>query len=520
MPGARPLKNDPQFGVDSRWSWINAGFCSWVLFLAMATPRVTGIFFYGVIETFRVSRGEASWSVSLAGTLLVLAGPIAGTLCQRFSCRTVLIGCSSVAGIAASLCYLAENLIFITISFGIVHGSALCGMYVAANVLVAQHFEKRRAMACSLVYTASGLNNVVFPPLMEFLRTTYGVRGAFLLYGAILLNTIPAVIVLRSPPWFTKPTCAPRNAEREADDPGKVTDVANTASSEDVASADVSKNSSSYSQNGSTSKHSASTSMSTEGMSSQACLCEDKSAAKMTQTKKVLAFLRPSPTTKQFLTFSFLVHGLSFAAVFFTAGVFVMIPADLARDRGLKPSDYVYVLQAFSAADVSFRAVVGFAIDSRILSIESSMLLGYVVQGVAYEWLVWAGALPPMIAAAFFMGATCGSRLSLQAPALVQDFGISILPTMMGGVSFCAGASLLLRPLLIGYYRDTLGDYTGLLHSMAALNALFVCLWTAKLIAKRRATMKLKAAENEETSRTDLHQSGSDMKCSGESSAT
>ncbi|XP_037521578.2 monocarboxylate transporter 5 [Rhipicephalus sanguineus] len=427
--------------------------------------------FYGVLETFRVSRQEASWSVALAGTVLVLAG------------------------------------------------CALSGMYVAANVLVAQHFEERRAVACSLVYTVSGLNNVVLPPLVEFLQTTYGVRGAFLLYGAILLNAIPPIIILRSPPWLTKSKHAPKMIEPGIDDASNVTRVSSAGSGENGATTDLSLKSSSYSQTESECRHSASPSISTVAISSRICLCEDEDLEKVSRAQKVLSCLRLGPTAKQFLTWSFLVNGLSFAAVFFTAGVFVLIPADLAGDRGLKPSQSVYVLQAFSTADIVFRAVVGVAIDYRILSIESAMLLGFVVQGAAYEWLVWTAALPPMIAAAFFMGATCGSRLSLQAPALVQDFGISTLPTMMGGVSFCAGVSLLARPVLIGYYRDTLGNYNGLLHSMAALNAFFVCMWTAKLIVKRITALKMQAAENKETSRTDLQHSGTDAKRSGESSA-
>ncbi|KAH7949150.1 hypothetical protein HPB49_005657 [Dermacentor silvarum] len=336
MVCVRRLKHDPIFGVDSRWSWITAFFCAWVLFLGMATPRIAGIFFYGIIETFGVTRAEASWPVSLAGTFTVIGGPIAGYLCQRFSCRAVLLACSSLAGIGASSCYLAKSLLFITISFGFVHGAALCGFFVACNVLVAQHFEKRRATATSLVFTVFGFNSVILSPLLEFFRTTYGVR-------------------------------------------------------------------------------------------------------------------------------------------------------DLASDRGLNPSNVVYFLQAFSAADIVFRSLVGFAIDSGTLSYEFLMLLGFTLQGLTYEWLVWANTLPQMIAASAFVGATFGSRSCLLAPALVKDFGIGTLPVIMGGVLFCTGVSLLLRPPLIGHYRDTYGDYTGLLHLMAVLNAFFVCIWALKLAAERRS---------------------------------
>ncbi|XP_037522318.1 uncharacterized protein LOC119399587 [Rhipicephalus sanguineus] len=114
------------------------------------------------------------------------------------------------------------------------------------------------------------------------------------------------------------------------------------------------------------------------------------------------------------------------------------------------------------------------------------MLLGFLVQGLTYEWMVWTNTLPQLIVASACVGATYGSRSCLLAPALVKDFGITTLPVIIGGVFFCTGASLLLRPVLIGYYRDSHGDYTGLLHLMTALNAFFVCVWTFKLVAKWR----------------------------------
>ncbi|KAH7944372.1 hypothetical protein HPB52_018785 [Rhipicephalus sanguineus] len=136
-------------------------------------------------------------------------------------------------------------------------------------------------------------------------------------------------------------------------------------------------------------------------------------------------------------------------AVLSSASFFTIIPADLAKDRGLNPSSAVYVLQAFSVADIAFKAVTGVAIDSCALSHESVMIAGYVVQVVAYEWLVWVNTFPHFMAASVLMGATYGSRWCLQAPILVRDFGITTLPVTMGGVLFSGGVALLLRPLII-----------------------------------------------------------------------
>ncbi|KAL1478833.1 hypothetical protein MTO96_052346 [Rhipicephalus appendiculatus] len=116
----------------------------------------------------------------------------------------------------------------------------------------------------------------------------------------------------------------------------------------------------------------------------------------------------------------------------------------------MNPSDAVYVLQAYSAADIAFKAVTGVAIDSGALSHESVMIVGYVVQLLAYQWLAWVNTFPHLMAASILMGATYGSRWCLQAPILVKDFGITTLPVIMGGVLFSGGIAILLRPLIIG----------------------------------------------------------------------
>lgn len=510
MVSARPLKDVPLFGVDSRWSWITAFFCAWVLFLAMATPRMAGIFFYGIVETFGATREEASWPVSLPGTFTVLGGPIAGYLCQRFSCRAVLLFCSCLGGIVVSLCYLANNVLFITIFFGILHGAASSGLYVASNVLLAQHFEKRRATASSLVFTVFGLDSVIITPLIELFRTTYGIRGAFLLYGAILLNAIPAVIILRSPQWITNSKMERKVTSIEEDK----TSAACTSIqpvNDDVNIAKTIKRDGPYTNQRSNIEQPVESSAKRQENFSRTGLFSQKSSVKRMEAKKALLNFTLPTVTRQFCTLTFFIYALSFAVVLFTAGTYIMITADLASDRGLHPSNAVYFLQALSAADIAFRSVVGIAIDSRTLSLESIMLLGYVVQGLACEWLVWANTSPQMAVASILVGATYGSRTCLQAPALAKDFGIDTLPVVFGGVLFCTGVSLLIRPLLIGYYRDNYGDYTGLLHMMAALNGVFMCIWILMIISKRRAgtTASPETAHDTHLSQSSANENGS-----------
>nr|XP_054923968.1 uncharacterized protein LOC129383432 [Dermacentor andersoni] len=131
--------------------------------------------------------------------------------------------------------------------------------------------------------------------------------------------------------------------------------------------------------------------------------------------------------------------------------------------------------------DIVCRALSGVIIDSKILSLESVMLLGYLAQGAAFEMLAWFGTFHMMMIASALMGLTCGSKIALQGPMIAKDFGLKKLPVVMGAIYFCIGVALLLRPSVVGYFRDRHGSYSCLLHSTAAVNGLLVVIWILKL---------------------------------------
>ncbi|KAL1484143.1 hypothetical protein MTO96_011714 [Rhipicephalus appendiculatus] len=152
-PSAVSAKNDTSFGLDSRSSWVTAVFLSVTLATVLIGQHSVGVLFYGIVHTYDVSRKDASWPLVLSQSLSFLAGAAAG------------------------------------------------GVHVAVNVLASQHFKKRRTTACSIIYTFIGINSLYLPPLAEFLRVTYGIRGTFLMLGGLILHSLPPVLAVRSPAW-------------------------------------------------------------------------------------------------------------------------------------------------------------------------------------------------------------------------------------------------------------------------------------------------------------------------------
>ena len=76
------------------------------------------------------------------------------------------------------------------------------------EVLTAAYFRKRRSLAIAVVKAGASIGSVSYPPMLTYLVSEYGLRGALLLTGAISLHSLPAALLLRPTSYFRK--CAKR----------------------------------------------------------------------------------------------------------------------------------------------------------------------------------------------------------------------------------------------------------------------------------------------------------------------
>ncbi len=78
-------------------------------------------------------------------------------------------------------------------------GLSLC--YVAAIVIVAFYFERRRSLATGISVCGSGVGTFLFAPLTQALVDAYGWRGATAILAAVFLNMVVCGMLFRELEW-------------------------------------------------------------------------------------------------------------------------------------------------------------------------------------------------------------------------------------------------------------------------------------------------------------------------------
>ncbi|KAH9376834.1 hypothetical protein HPB48_009742 [Haemaphysalis longicornis] len=153
---------------------------------------------------------------------------------------------------------------------------------------------------------------------------------------------------------------------------------------------------------------------------------------------------------KVFLTARFWVDSVSFAVMYLALALFLTLTVDLAKDRGIATTEAVFLLHAFSVGDVVFRAVSGVMLDSKLLTVDGVMLLGFFLQVIGIEVLATAATYPLLMLGSLILGCGNGLRMPMAGVVLIADFGVKALPVVFGGFALVCGLNIWIRAPLIG----------------------------------------------------------------------
>ncbi|XP_061712871.1 uncharacterized protein LOC133521814 [Cydia pomonella] len=188
---------------DGGWGWVVVFASFMVNLIADGITFSFGVFFPYFLEYFGEGKGKTAWIAGIFMAMPLLSGPIASFLTDRYGCRLMTIFGSVLAAIGFVISAFVDNMETLFLTFGIMAGFGLSLCYVAAVVIVAYYFEKKRSLATGISVCGSGIGTFIFAPLTNVLLDEYGWRGTTLILAGFFLNMAVCGLLFRDLPWTT-----------------------------------------------------------------------------------------------------------------------------------------------------------------------------------------------------------------------------------------------------------------------------------------------------------------------------
>ncbi|KAF8770048.1 Monocarboxylate transporter 2 like protein [Argiope bruennichi] len=184
-------------GLNSRDSWLATMACTFISFLCMMPVKLSGLLFVEILERYNTDRAMASYPLFLCMVVRCSGGPITGYCGERFGLNAVILTGCVLSALGVGACFLAEDIITVIIFLGLVYGLGMNLNTTLFPQVVKQHFNKNVTFAISMTMFGGCFGGFIIPPLIKWIFQSYGVSGTFLIMGGIMLNGVPATMLLK-----------------------------------------------------------------------------------------------------------------------------------------------------------------------------------------------------------------------------------------------------------------------------------------------------------------------------------
>lgn len=507
------------YTTDSYHSCIIAAACHVIYFFLFGMFRIGGLLYVEAMAIYDIDRESASVPFVVGYTLRCLSGPLSGYLVNMLGFRPVVsFGCV-LASVGVGMCCFANGITFICFMWGGLFGLG-CGLASSPLPQVINlNFKKHASKANGISLAGVSVAGFILSPIVSGLLDAYGLNGTFLVLSALMMNMLPAALLLRVP----SENCAKNDKIKKCKAINKEHCIANVSKSDSEIKKEFHTDTDNCNQsNGSHMPLHESTSFSKDQ------LIETKGKIEVeiikTNVKTVsTVVLRPNetqsalqicdndvnnslsenskqhhhnndnthrtPTTNRvkkqnncaqsfsiFLdpTFIFISIPRCFSNFFF-----LMLPTiivDLSRDKYLTKSESLYVLMTFSGCDLFGKICLGWITDGKYLSSNNYCAICFCIISASLAFITWIDGFVLMLIGVAGIS-ICVGTLSPTFPALVGQYMAKEKQIMA-----MASSLFLMVPLnfstspLIGYFRDDLGSYDWLLYTKSIICLICVVL--------------------------------------------
>ncbi|GFR16140.1 uncharacterized protein TNCT_533021 [Trichonephila clavata] len=183
--------------LDTRKKCLVLGMTVLISFFLVGSSLLSGLLFVACMSRYDTGRKEASLPFIVCHAVRNISSPFVGYLGKKFGLVIVTgIGCL-LATIGIGACFFAENIVGVIFFWGIIYGLGFgMGTGLLPQIL-RQHFEEHIDKANGLTLGGGSIGSFILPIIVDRLIVEYGTSGMFLIISAIVLNSVPAALLLK-----------------------------------------------------------------------------------------------------------------------------------------------------------------------------------------------------------------------------------------------------------------------------------------------------------------------------------
>ena len=190
-----PVETAPGYG------WVVVAVGALITCVAFGAVFSLAVFLQPMTEATGWSRAGVSGAMTIAFLAMGVGGFAWGTLSDRYGARPVVFAGSALLALGLMLASRAGSLLEFQFVYGLVVGLAAGSFMPPLMAVVTNWFDRRRALAVSLVSTGIGVAPLTMSPFAGWLLTFQDWRGALLTIGLLAaLVLVPASLLVRQPP--------------------------------------------------------------------------------------------------------------------------------------------------------------------------------------------------------------------------------------------------------------------------------------------------------------------------------
>ncbi|XP_054923070.2 monocarboxylate transporter 12-like [Dermacentor andersoni] len=334
----------------------------------------------------------------------------------------------------------SPSISWMTATLGILFGFGSGIVFMMLFVFINQYFDKYKGLALGIMYTGSTSSAFVFPKLLLFLKETYNFRSSVMIFGAIVMHVTAISLVLKEPLWIRQKKHQEKIAAQKAKTPIFT-----------IESGDMK------------------------------IIAEKPLTDKPVTDPRSLRYGLTVLKCPMFyvIMVTYIIYNYNF-------DVFMTTVPDFAVDRGTSVAAAVGLVPLFSITDTVGRLGLPVLADRGYLRRSTLVMVNYLLMGLCLVALPWSTSYASMLVICLCVATFVGCGMTMYPAIMAEYVGLDRLPISYGIVGTVAGPLFLLKPFLIGYFRDNIGAYDSLYTLLASALVALALIWLVVVCAENK----------------------------------